>query len=264
MHPRALIYESMDQWRRFFTDLICLVPKAEVALLDGATIAWAGVAMPLFNHAILDTPVTDLTDFDRRLALVLEFAEARKRAPVISMFHEWLPHHLAGSLAGILEPRGWRKEMNAFGMVMETLPALVTIPGLEIRRIQDAATARMSADINAAAYGVPAEWEREVFDHQDVWHGSVYGYVGLMDGEHVSTALAILLDGRLYVACVATMPEHQRRGYADAVIRHALAEAASETGVTRSILHASDAGLSVYQRMGYRAVGHATAWQWTG
>jgi ribosomal protein S18 acetylase RimI-like enzyme len=53
---------------------------------------------------------------------------------------------------------------------------------------------------------------------------------------------------------VATLPEHRRRGYAEAVVRHGLAEARREWGLERTVLHATEAGHPLYQRMGYRDV----------
>jgi len=53
---------------------------------------------------------------------------------------------------------------------------------------------------------------------------------------------------------VATVPDQQRRGFGEAVMRHAVAEAQREHGIARSILQSTPAGLHLYQRMGYRVV----------
>jgi predicted GNAT family N-acyltransferase len=44
-------------------------------------------------------------------------------------------------------------------------------------------------------------------------------------------------------------------GYAEAVVRHALQQAAAATGVTRTSLDASDAGVPLYAQMGYTDTG---------
>ena len=62
------------------------------------------------------------------------------------------------------------------------------------------------------------------------------------------------VDGYRYVALVATAPAHRRRGYADAVMRHALEAAASAYGERPTVLHATDAGRPVYERMGYTPI----------
>jgi GNAT superfamily N-acetyltransferase len=63
------------------------------------------------------------------------------------------------------------------------------------------------------------------------------------------------IHGSLHVMCVATLPEWQRRGYAEAAIRYSLEDASRTTGLKRTTLHATEAGRPVYERMGY----HETA-----
>jgi ribosomal protein S18 acetylase RimI-like enzyme len=60
-----------------------------------------------------------------------------------------------------------------------------------------------------------------------------------------------MVDGHRYVAMVATEPGQQRRGYADAAMRHALEMSAQAHGELPTVLHATEAGRPVYQRMGY-------------
>jgi predicted acetyltransferase len=75
--------------------------------------------------------------------------------------------------------------------------------------------------------------------------------MAIVDGKPVASSATFNVDGRMYVGLVATLPEMQRRGYAEAVMRKSLEECAKETGQTRTILHATDAGRPVYLRMGY-------------
>ena len=70
----------------------------------------------------------------------------------------------------------------------------------------------------------------------------------------MSTAFAVPLNGVLYVAYVATALAHRRRGLAELVMRRSLGDATRATGITRTVLHATAAGYSVYLRMGYRPV----------
>jgi predicted acetyltransferase len=80
------------------------------------------------------------------------------------------------------------------------------------------------------------------------------GVVGLAGDIPVATASVALIDGVAYVALVATNPEHQGKGYAEAVMRRALDESREAWGVTRTVLHATAAGQPVYRRMGYADV----------
>ncbi len=56
------------------------------------------------------------------------------------------------------------------------------------------------------------------------------------------------------MALVATDPVHRRRGYADAAMRRALEVAAAAHGALPTLLHATDAGRPVYERMGYSPI----------
>jgi GNAT superfamily N-acetyltransferase len=67
----------------------------------------------------------------------------------------------------------------------------------------------------------------------------------------VSTATAIINDGCLFLFLVATMPGVRRKGYGEAVVRHALQRAHEATGIRRTVLHATEAGYPLYLRLGY-------------
>ena len=64
----------------------------------------------------------------------------------------------------------------------------------------------------------------------------------------------MMVEGCRYVGWVATVPEFQHRGYAEAVMRHALEIAARVHADTPTTVHASDAGRPLYARMGYSTI----------
>ncbi len=53
---------------------------------------------------------------------------------------------------------------------------------------------------------------------------------------------------------VATLPQQQRKGYGEAVMRYALEESRRQHGVERTILQSTPAGYRMYERMGFRTV----------
>jgi predicted acetyltransferase len=61
--------------------------------------------------------------------------------------------------------------------------------------------------------------------------------------------------GNLFLALVATAPDSRRKGFGEAIVRKALHEGGRRTGLKRATLHATDAGMPVYERIGYRKVG---------
>jgi GNAT superfamily N-acetyltransferase len=101
---------------------------------------------------------------------------------------------------------------------------------------------------------MPLEWGHEALDREAIFAEDFWAYVGYRDGKPVSTSTAALIDKRLYVMMVATAVDEQKQGYAEAVMRRSLEEAARATGVGRTVLHASEGGAPLYVSMGYRPV----------
>jgi GNAT superfamily N-acetyltransferase len=85
-----------------------------------------------------------------------------------------------------------------------------------------------------------------------LWHERAYGFVGYAGDKAVSTATAIINESCLFLFLVATMPEARRKGYGEAVVRLALQTAYEATGISRTVLHATEAGYPLYLRLGYQ------------
>ena len=128
-------------------------------------------------------------------------------------------------------------------------------PALRFERILDDSTIQDFAQINCVSYDVPAETSLSLVKEHTVWHDHAYGLVAYEGDKPVSTATAIIDQGCLFLFLVATMPEARRKGYGEAVVRHALQTAYEATGIRRTVLHATEAGYPLYLRLGY----HPTA-----
>jgi GNAT superfamily N-acetyltransferase len=66
-----------------------------------------------------------------------------------------------------------------------------------------------------------------------------------------TTATAIINEGCIFLFLVATAPDARRKGYGEAVTRHALQTAREATGIRRTVLHATEPGYPIYLRLGY-------------
>jgi len=98
---------------------------------------------------------------------------------------------------------------------------------------------------------VPVETSLSLVKEHTLWHEHAYGFVAYQGTKPVSTATAIVNERCLFLFLVATMPEARRKGYGEAVVRHALQTAYQATGISRIVLHATDAGYPLYLRLGY-------------
>jgi ribosomal protein S18 acetylase RimI-like enzyme len=80
------------------------------------------------------------------------------------------------------------------------------------------------------------------------------GWVGYVDERAVCIVTVVIGGGVLGVYSVGTLPEYQRRGFAETAMRYALARAGEATGLKASVLQSTAQGLHLYARMGYRVV----------
>jgi GNAT superfamily N-acetyltransferase len=78
-------------------------------------------------------------------------------------------------------------------------------------------------------------------------------YLGRLDGAPVAATSLLLAAGVAGIYNVATVPEARGRGVASALVAAALREARA-WGYRAGVLQSSQAGFSVYQRLGFRKV----------
>jgi len=159
----------------------------------------------------------------------------------------------------VLDPCGLTPMLPMTGMRAERIaPRPIGADGLQVDVAGDAAALTAIVDVNSAAYGVDLDASKPLLGNPSFWTGHVPA-LGRVDGTPVASAAVMMVSGVRYVLLVATMPDRQRRGYAEAVMRHALDRAAAAHGETPTVLHATDAGRPIYARMVYGTIATHTA-----
>jgi ribosomal protein S18 acetylase RimI-like enzyme len=218
---------------------------------EGVASTFANIALPFMNISFQDRPTTNGQELRSLLQTMRQRAKTCPHPSMIALSEEWTPEGWAAAAA----EEGFHFALNMTGMAAETLlPLRRPSPNLEYRRVQDVATATDLATINAQAYGMPTEMWDCVCNMQ-LWHPDSYAFVGYVDGKAVTAAASLPIDGAMYIALVATLPEAHGKGYAEAVMRQAIQQAQAGMGKRRMILHASEMGQPLYTSMGFHAGG---------
>jgi GNAT superfamily N-acetyltransferase len=249
--------ESNQQFRVLMELVAGSFPKGEIKeLTPGMTAAFGKVPVPFMNQCLLTEPVKDLPDLRTRIEAAIKYADAVGTPWFLGLCHEWLPE--GGT--ELVQEYGFSPAMELVGMATdELLPPRRELPVLEYERARGKAGADTIAAINQAAYGMPDEMAG-MMSIPLLWEGDNCGIIGSVDGTQVTCSATFALAGCLYVGWVATLPEHQRKGYGEAVMRRSLNEAAAATGLRRTVLHASPDGTAIYAAMGYQSVCNFTAY----
>ncbi|WP_197539774.1 GNAT family N-acetyltransferase [Janthinobacterium agaricidamnosum] len=188
---------------------------------------------------------------ETRLQQAVELMRSKKQPGLIWLFEDLLDPAARDALPETIEQAGLTLALAGFGMAGDILPIPEPHhPELRFVRVTTEEQLLAYADINARAYGMPLEAARDGLQGSALWKQGIHAYLALENDVPVSCAASVAVDGRLFVALVATNPDAQRKGYGEAVTRKALHEGAKATGLTRAILHATMAGAPVYERIG--------------
>jgi GNAT superfamily N-acetyltransferase len=229
-------------------------PKGDLRELGGVSIASAGVTFQMFNAAFLAAPVPSDLEMERRLMIAATHFDQRGLDWAFWSCDGWLDGSVRRRARKLFERRSLRLSADLPGMIAErVLPPCRTLRKPVVRRVDDETTCAAFCQIGSVCFNVPLAWFCEVFENPEVWKDFA-GYVGYVNGEPVSTAATVISDGVVGVYNVATLPGHQRRGYGESIMRHALEKAREEHGLERTILQSTAQGMPIYQRMGYKTV----------
>jgi GNAT superfamily N-acetyltransferase len=227
-------------------------PGRRVSTADGIDYIFSGLPVAFFNVAVL-------TQSSISASALRSFGHAAREwaaeTPVPWFFvvtHDRIEPGVDAT--AILGDCGLGAALPLTGMFATHVPRLTSAPpGLQIKVSDEDVECATLVDINSAAYEMDLDPAKVVLGRKAFWHDHV-AVLGSVDGTPASGAAVLMVDGHRYVALVATAPAHRRRGYAEAVMRHALDVAASACGESPTVLHATDAGRPIYERMGYTPI----------
>lgn len=251
----AAAVESIEQFASMWSVFLEERDDADVTDWPDTAIRWADCAFPFWNMIFL----TEKISHPRVLALYLRQAVAymrtKQEAGLVALCEEYLSRPALASLHEVVSEAGLEHASTAHGMAGDFLPIpSPSHPSLRFARATTEMALQAYADINSCAYGLPLGTVRTALGGSTLWKDKVHAYLGYENGVPVSAAATVANEGCLFLALVATAPGAQRKGYGEATVRKALFEGARATGLTRTVLHATDAGFPVYSRVGYRKV----------
>ena len=151
------------------------------------------------------------------------------------------------------------------GMELERLRPAVPPDGAEVERVRDAASFRDWADVVCRAFE-----DEDFANGPSVRVGLAMGFgddvpfrhfLCRMDGTAVGASTLSLGAGVAGLANIATVPEWRGRGIGVAVAGAALEDARTR-GVRIGALSADEAGIRVYEKLGFHAVCRHLTYEW--
>ncbi len=233
----------IDAWKL----MVGRMPGQKIEQAGGVATMFAHEPLSFLNVSVFDRPMREAGEFRAALALANARARACAHPTMLGLCTAWAP----ADWLDLAAAEGLAPALNMTGMAADALaPARRAPPALDYRLASDIATATDLAMINAHAYGMPTA-ESECLCNLHLWREQSFGVVGYADGRAVTCTAAFVMADMIYIALVATMPDAHGQGYAEAVMRRAIAYAQEAGGERRLWLHASDMGRPLYASMGF-------------
>jgi len=251
------ISQFLDAWRIF--GRAC--PGSRMESAAGVEYVFTGLPIPFFNVALPTGGPLSASALETAARGAVQWAstvggrgtsDSGKVPWLFIVTHEALDAGV--DAAAVLEPCGLVPLLPLTGMAARRIAPVAAVPaGLQLEVPEDDGGCGAAIDVNSAAYGMDLAAARPSFGRGSFWADHLL-VLGRSAGAPVTSAAVMLAGGHRYVALVATQPGYQKRGFAEAAMRHALSEAAGKFGERPSFLHASDAGRPIYARMGFETV----------
>ena len=246
----------------FAAKIAAMLPGA--AAYDDGTLGWLDSGLPdsTFNFVY------------RSPGSPVEFAAATQR--VVEHFgRRGLPFHWSlgvradpAGAAGILQQRGLRLDEAEPAMLLDLAAPRVdeapaAVPGLQFHPVADEDALLTWTRIWGC--GAPDEVVERWYQ---VYSTLPYGpdralrmFIGTLASEPVATVYVHIVADAATVHYVVTLPEYRRRGIGAAMTDLALREAHA-AGCRIAVLTASDFGIGVYRRLGFRDAGLVSNYIW--
>lgn len=229
------------------------VPGAVVRREQGVAIIATGLPTRLFNQVLTDgRDGADATEGSIRAA----FDEAvghTERAAIdlrVGIDDRWVPLMAELGLRRLTEGP-WMPGMALHPVDPAALAASMAVPpGLEIRRITDAAGLEDQVAVASASFGPVLE---AVMSPAMLERPDVTLFVGYEAGIPVTTGMGIRTGRVIGVYSIATIEAARRRGLGAAVTARVVADGV-DAGCDVAVLQSSEMGLGVYRAMGFRTV----------
>lgn len=220
----------------------------------GVALISSPVTYSVFNIALLAEPVGPAPKaLEGRIELARDHFRAEGRDWSFWVCEDWLPQRAQRRMHDIFGTFGMNCIAESPGMEIAGLSASPRpLPEATFRRVGDEATRESFTQLIAQCFYVPVKVAQQVYNRAGIWDAPLQAWLGYSEGEAVCAAATTVAAGALGIYSVATSPAHRRRGFAEAVMRHAVSEARPACPGAPIVLQSSSFGLRLYRQMGFK------------
>jgi GNAT superfamily N-acetyltransferase len=248
-----LALESRRIYSGVWSDFIRGSKGGEVFSIEGVTVAANRSSWPGLNLAFFDWNEVSLdNETEWKVRAINDYFRSIQRSWLLVMPLDTAQQTGQAAQLQLLGDMGLFPVQELVGMWTDSLlPAARAVPDLTFCPVADANTEQVFAGLNAGANQIPEEWTFDAIVGNRLWGNQMSGMIGYRGSNAVTGSMICRWQGIDLVGWVATLPDHQHCGYAEAVLRRTVSEAHARQPRARLHLHSTAAGLSLYRRLGF-------------
>jgi ribosomal protein S18 acetylase RimI-like enzyme len=253
MRDSQIVDVNLRAAMRFFGEA---TGTGDIRSLDGAVAIYSGLDYGVFNIALLDgDPPEGIGGFTERLAQCARYFAPRTMRWSFWLCEDSLDAPTRRKARDLLTDRDLRPISQAPGMLAETLASpRRLLPKIECLPVTDRTTRQAFGALTAVSFDIPMGIAKTVYEPERAWFGDYRGFVGFAGGKPVAIVAIVATADTLGVYSLSTLPEYRRQGYGEAMLRAAVTSEQARTGIQRVVLQSTDAGYSLYRRLGFKDV----------
>lgn len=253
MHEFLTVEENLRTAMRFFG---YATGAGEIASLPGAVAMYSGLDYGVFNIAMMEGRVSHAgLTLEQRLAEIAHYFKPRTPRWSLWVCEDLLDPTVRRRARQVIGDFGLRAISHPPGMLAPALlPPVSELPPIELQPVGSGVLQRAFTEITSISFEIPFGIAQAVYAQDTAWQGPYRGFVGLAEGRPVSIVALVCAGDALGVYSLATHPTRRRQGFGEATMRAAVEKMVTGTGVERLVLQSTEAGYSLYKRMGFRDV----------
>lgn len=221
----------------------------------GVLLITAPVRYSVFNIGLLTAPVPEglSGEFARRAGMARDYFEGIQSPWSFWICEDYLSRRDLRQMHRIFRELGLDCIGDPPGMELPDLPPpRRPLPAPDMRLVCDAETRTGFARLANACFRLPMDFASAAYENPEAWRHPLTMWTAWENGRVVASAATVAAHGALGIYSVGTLPELRGRGYAEAVMRRAIAEARARGAAGPLVLQSSPAGLNLYRKLGFK------------
>lgn len=257
MKPSQIVEANLRAAMHFFGKA---TGTGEIQHMDGAVGIYSGLDYGVFNIGMMEREGTT-PGLEQCVATCDRYFKARTPRWSFWMCEDLLDRQERRTADHIFQSRDMRIISSPPGMYADSLRRPTRLlPRIECREVAGQSDRDAFAAITAVSFDIPLSVARAVYQPEQAFAGAYRGFLGLVGGVPVAIVAIVAAAGVLGVYSLGTLPEYRRHGYGEAVLRAAVEQLRARTGLEHIVLQSTEAGYSLYRRLGFRDVAQFSVW----